>query len=319
MERESPEVSVVIPTFDRAHLLARAINSVLAQSVHDWEMILVDDGSTDHTAAIVANLTDCRIRYVRHQANCGGAAARNTGMREARGNYLAFLDSDDEWLPEKLEKQLKRFRTGSPSLGLVYCASTLVTAEGEQPGHEARLEGWIYERLLDLDVGCTASSFMVTRKVRESGFVFDETLPSWQDWDFLVQVSRHFQVAACPERLVITHRDHGGPHVWEGTARSKGTLLVLEKYAFDLTARAVARQHRRLARDSYLAGDSEGMRVHLWRAFRATPGDLRMWGWLAAGLIPDPLFRMLVSASWSLSDRLVGSGIFRRHPRPFRT
>lgn len=310
---------MVIPTFDRAHLLPRAINSVLAQSVHDWELILVDDGSTDNTAAIVAKLTDRRIRYVRHQANRGGSAARNTGMRVARGNYVAFLDSDDEWLPEKLEKQLELFRTGSPSLGLVYCASTLVTAKGEQPGPEARLEGWISERLLDLDAGWTASSFMVTLKVCESGFVFDETLPSWQDWDFLVQVSRRFRVAACPERLVITHRDHGGPHVWEGTARSVGTLEILDKYGSHLTARALARQHRRLARDFYLAGDSRGMRVHLWRAFRATPGDLRMWGWLAAGLIPDPLFRRLVSALWSLSDRLVGSGIFRRHPRPFRT
>ena len=99
-----PRVSVVIPTYNRAGTVGRAIASALAQTDQDREIIVVDDGSTDATAAVVARLGDA-VRYVR-QENRGVAAARNRGIREARGAYVAFLDSDDEWLPEKLDRQV---------------------------------------------------------------------------------------------------------------------------------------------------------------------------------------------------------------------
>src|ERR1043166_1854397 len=102
-----PLVSVVLPTYNRAHTLARAVRSVLAQSHRHLEIVVVDDGSTDATVALVQKLAleDPRVRLVQ-QANRGPAAARNTGVRQARGEFVAFQDSDDEWLVEKLERQL---------------------------------------------------------------------------------------------------------------------------------------------------------------------------------------------------------------------
>lgn len=100
-----PTVSVVIPTYNRAHLVGRAIQSVLNQTYQDFEIIVVDDGSTDNTEEVVKSFNDPRIRYIRHDQNRGGSAARNTGIKMARGEYIAFQDSDDEWLPEKLESR----------------------------------------------------------------------------------------------------------------------------------------------------------------------------------------------------------------------
>ncbi len=99
---EKPMVSVIIPTYNRAHVLGRAIRSVLDQTYQDFELIVVDDGSSDHTGEVVATFADPRIHYLRHEKNRGAAAARNTAIKTAQGEYIASLDSHDEWLPEKL-------------------------------------------------------------------------------------------------------------------------------------------------------------------------------------------------------------------------
>jgi len=106
MERaKNPTVSVIIPTYNRAHLLDRAIRSVLDQTYQDFELIVVDDGSSDPTAEVIATFADPRIYYLRHEKNRGAAAARNTGIEASQGDYVAFLDSDCEWLPKKLLKE----------------------------------------------------------------------------------------------------------------------------------------------------------------------------------------------------------------------
>ena len=109
-----PTVSVVIPTYNRADVLPRAIDSALGQSVADIEVVVVDDGSTDDTEALVADYEDDRLRYVAHETNRGANVARNTGIEAADGEYIAFLDSDDEWKPTKLERQLERLEGEPP-------------------------------------------------------------------------------------------------------------------------------------------------------------------------------------------------------------
>ena len=97
-----PDVSVIIPTYDRSEFLRTAIASVLAQTLQDFEIIVVDDASADDTQEVVGNLDDGRIRYIRHEINKGVAATRNTGVLNSKGKYIAFLDDDDKWFPEKL-------------------------------------------------------------------------------------------------------------------------------------------------------------------------------------------------------------------------
>jgi glycosyltransferase involved in cell wall biosynthesis len=104
---QNPCVSVIIPTYNRAEMLIRAIRSVLKQTYEDYEIIVVDDGSTDDTAKVMKAYENDKFKYIRYSLNKGGAFARNLGLDSSRGKYIAFLDSDDEWLPTKLEKQTK--------------------------------------------------------------------------------------------------------------------------------------------------------------------------------------------------------------------
>ncbi len=103
---EQPLVSVIIPTYNRADLIGHTLDSAINQSYRNLEIIVIDDGSVDNTEEVVKAIGDSRIRYIRHQTNCGGSTARNTGIEAARGEYIAFLDSDDIWVPNKIQLQL---------------------------------------------------------------------------------------------------------------------------------------------------------------------------------------------------------------------
>ena len=116
-----PLVSVIIPTYNRVHTLPVSVESVLRQTYHNLEVIVVDDGSTDKTENYVRGLTDSRVRYVRNTGQHGPAAARNLGVRLARGEYVAFQDSDDEWHPDKLEKQMPILLNPKERIDIVYC------------------------------------------------------------------------------------------------------------------------------------------------------------------------------------------------------
>jgi glycosyltransferase involved in cell wall biosynthesis len=118
----SPQVSVVIPTYNRATVLGRAVTSVLNQTFSDLECVVVDDGSTDQTVALVEGFQDPRLRLIRLPVNRGVGHARNVGIQAASGELIAFLDSDDEWLPGKLERQVARLREyENPLAAAVYC------------------------------------------------------------------------------------------------------------------------------------------------------------------------------------------------------
>ena len=117
------KVSVIIPTYNRANLVGRAIKSVLNQTYKDFELIIVDDSSTDNTKDVIRQFQekDSRIEYIKHHKNKGGSAARNTVIKSSKGEYITFLDSDDEWLCEKLEKQIKLFSIMPTKVGVLYC------------------------------------------------------------------------------------------------------------------------------------------------------------------------------------------------------
>ncbi|MCK5344238.1 MAG: glycosyltransferase family 2 protein, partial [Candidatus Heimdallarchaeota archaeon] len=116
-----PIVSVILTTFNRAELLPRVIDSVLHQTFTGFELLIVDDFSQDQTSEIIRTFNDDRIKYVRHAENRGLSAARNTGIFHAIGEYIAFLDDDDEWIPTKIEKQVRHIQRLPESVGMVYC------------------------------------------------------------------------------------------------------------------------------------------------------------------------------------------------------
>ena len=143
-----PAVTVVLPTYDREPLLWRSIRSVLDQTYEDFELIIVDDGSTDATAESVARFGDRRLRCIRLAENRGAAAARNVGIRAATGRFIAFQDSDDEWLPSKLERHMRAFETCGPEVAIVAhgggeteAREGLAVAEGRRAHALSRLPG----------------------------------------------------------------------------------------------------------------------------------------------------------------------------------
>jgi len=117
--QDKPLVSVIIPAYNRAKTLQRAIESVLAQSYQNFEIIIVDDASTDLTAETIKDFLTPKTRYFKHKNNKGPGAARNTGIKKSKGKFIAFLDSDDQWLPEKLEKQIEIFKKAPKKIALV--------------------------------------------------------------------------------------------------------------------------------------------------------------------------------------------------------
>ena len=201
-----PTVTVVIPTYNRAALLPRALRSVLAQTHQDFEVLVVDDGSTDDTASVVADTGDARVRYVRQPENAGVAAARNRGLRESRGTFIAFLDSDDEWRPEKLAMQLELFDTHSDETALVYTGVENVRTDGTSSIDRPRDRGNVYARMLAVNViHGGGSNVMIRRSVVATAGFFHETLPAIEDYDYWLRITRFFRVDYVDAPLVRYH------------------------------------------------------------------------------------------------------------------
>jgi len=206
---DTPVVSVVIPTQNRAKMLRRAIESVLAQTWRSFELIVVSDGSKDHTRAVVSSFADPRIRLLEHDAARGASAARNTGIRASVGKYVAFLDDDDEWTPNKLDLQLPVIEDSSPRVGLVYAWMEYLRDGRSIELRAPTLRGSILPEMLDRQAITNSSTLIVKRQVLDVVGGFDEGLPRGNDGDFIRRVSKHYQVDYVPEVLAKVHVGHG--------------------------------------------------------------------------------------------------------------
>ena len=216
-ERESVPglVSVVLPTFNRSRTLARAVRSVLGQGYSNLELIVVDDGSTDDTAGLVANFRDPRIRYEKLERNQGASAARNRGLELARGEFIAFQDSDDEWLADKLERQVASAReTRAESIAVFHMK--VVYGRDEQrvygPGRVCcvpRLENTDLERdflrITHQQNVISPQTLMFSANILERIGGFDRLLVNSVDWDFSLRLVAAATVIFIEEPLVMTY------------------------------------------------------------------------------------------------------------------
>lgn len=212
--RGSPLVSVVIPAYKRADTLPRAIESVLSQDWPNLEILVVDDASPDKTPEIVARFAaaDPRVRHLRQKANRGVAAARNRGIREARGPLVAFLDADDEWLPGKLVRQVEALRSAGPGIGLVYTGVESVGGDGDRSVMTAEKRGHVFPLMLARNVLHGApSSALVRRSVFATIGLFGEDLPAAEDYEFWLRLTRFHAVEAIADPLVRYHDPAGDP------------------------------------------------------------------------------------------------------------
>lgn len=194
-------VTVVIPTFNRASTLERAIRSVLNQTMTDIELIIVDDGSTDNTKEVVDSICDNRIRYVRLSHNSGGGTARNRGIGEAKGEFIAFQDSDDEWLPNKLETQLTVMKNSGA--GACFCSKKQFSVDGQsfKITHEDLSEGIVPNALLYRKSRVSTQTLIAKREVFDKA-LFDVNVLKAQDYEWTIRACEYCKFYFVAQPLV---------------------------------------------------------------------------------------------------------------------
>jgi glycosyltransferase involved in cell wall biosynthesis len=220
-----PMVSVVIPTYNRLPKVKDAIESVLCQTYRDFEFWVVDDGSTDGTGEALRAFGN-KIKYI-SQDNRGASAARNLGARVSRGKYLAFLDSDDLWEPDKLEIQVKCMEE-NPQFPLCYTDEIWIRKgiRVNPKKRHGKYSGWIFEKCLPLCIISPSSALMKRALFEEIGG-FDETLPVCEDYDFWLRVTCRYPVLFIDKKLIVKrggHEDHLSTRSW-GNDRYRVTAL----------------------------------------------------------------------------------------------
>jgi len=223
-----PAVSVIVPTYNRAGRLVRAIDSVLAQTFEDFELLIVDDASTDDTAEVVGGYGDRRVRFLPAAVNRGVSTARNRGVRAARGELIAFLDSDDTWSPDKLAAQVDVMRQGPWSLGLVYAGVERLRGDGGSEAHLPEHRGDVFEVMLRKNVIYGGGSNVMIRRgvVATAGF-FDTRLPAIEDYDYWLRVARWFEVDAVGRPLC---RYHDAGDVGRRSRRAGSNLTARDRF-----------------------------------------------------------------------------------------
>lgn len=227
-------VSIIVPTYNREKQILRAVESILNQSYQDFELIIVDDGSKDNTEAVIQEIDDTRIRYIKLSENQGVAHARNIGIQEAKYEYIAFLDSDDEWLPEKLELQMRKMCASSKKTGLVFCRMSGKNRNSEDrfvcpPENYKKeiLEGSIFYPLLMQNVIGTPA-MLVRKKCLEEVGGFKEALQCLEDWELILRIADKWQIGFVDKILVEVHKSDGS------VSTNMGGFLVARCYMVSL-------------------------------------------------------------------------------------
>jgi glycosyltransferase involved in cell wall biosynthesis len=226
-------VSVVIPTYNRSKLLLEALDSVFQQTFKDYEVIIIDDGSTDETRSLLEQHALTRkFKYI-YQENSGSSAARNNGVRHARHGLIAFLDSDDIWHPQKLEKQIK-FLKDHPEADLVFSNADVVNEHGDflwsyitprerKIRPQAMFDELLVRNFIPLD------SFLVKKECLENIGLFDESMQDCEDYDLLLKIARSFSMFCLDESLTKV-RNTTGNKSSNSVSRYQNTIIIISKY-----------------------------------------------------------------------------------------
>ncbi|HET8676098.1 MAG TPA: glycosyltransferase [Blastocatellia bacterium] len=282
----SPLVSVIIPTYNSVQYVVTAVESVLAQAVKDIEIIVVDDGSTDDTQSVMREF-GASVRYIRQQ-NSGVAAARNRGIEESRGRYIAFLDADDTWFPHKLERQLAALDQ-RPGYSVCYSAFTVVDSDLKPLfiNRSKRAGSALEDLLLRGNIVGSICTVLGERKLFETVGGFDTALSQCADWDMWVRLAELTDFLYVDEPLV-TYRQHDANMSRNAPLLEHDSVIVLEKgFAAPGLAPALRARRRRAHARNYMVLAGTYFHARLYKDFfrcavRAVTLDFRQATYLMA-------------------------------------
>lgn len=230
VESVEPLVSVIVPAYNRAETIGRAITSIIEQTYTQLEILVIDDASTDNTYSTLQQLTDSRLKVFQHETNLGAAAARNTGLKHCKGDFIAFLDSDDEWMPEKLELQLEAMSTTTAEKVFSITNALLIT----EKKHELLIRQHPQDLTRYLHRNCglgPGSSLVLTRQCFETvGFIDEQFGSCMEDWDWILRmahVGRYVFLDKALSKIHFNENPRKVPTVIESTEK------FLEKHALE--------------------------------------------------------------------------------------
>lgn len=250
-------VSVIIPTYNREKFLERSVFSVLSQTYPLFEIIIVDDGSTDKTFEVASSLMriNDRIKYIRSERNLGAQAARNIGIRAAQGEWIAFLDSDDEWLPKRLEKGLECAYSQNVSVIHSGCYLKYEDEDSLKLYGVPKLFGNVYPKLLS-SPGPVFPALLVRKECFERINYLDEKIVSYQEWDTSIRLAAFYLFAFIEEPLFIYHR-HAGDTISKNLRKeADGWRQIVEKHRDEILSHAgrdALAQHYLILSKKYLS------------------------------------------------------------------
>jgi glycosyltransferase involved in cell wall biosynthesis len=285
-----PDVSVILPTFNRLAKLPRAVGSVLAQTHVNMELIVVDDASNDGSPDWLRSIADARVSVLHLARNSGPAVARNTGIRAARAALVAFQDSDDEWTPVKLERQLARLRRDGGMPGWIGGAYRVGDQVVSSP---ALISGTDYESELLVGAPFVTPTWLVRRELLLELGGFDESLPCLEDWDLIFRLAARCRFAAVEDVVLVRHGSADSVF-GDVVKRRAGLQAILERHRarWLRSPQRYARWCLELARLHGLLGDPSACARWLREALRHDPLQWRAAGLLLATLHPRLLRRL---------------------------
>ncbi len=283
-----PMISVVVPAYNRQHLIVECLKSIAQQTFEDWDVWVVDDGSTDHTLDVVHSLglPHLHVMQIEHGRQ---AKARNAALALINSQFVAFLDSDDIWKPDKLEKQIRLF-TDRPQVGLVCSDAFRLEGQGVLPltTHQLRppRRGRVFETLCLNPNFVVTSTVVMRRQCFEEIGLFEPAFVPSEDFHMWLRVAARYEFDYVPEPLVW-YRFHAGQSLGEDVPgnyfRRIEALQAVERLYPDLTAPIAGPLHRSMAFQAYLAGREALAGGHYQRAKRAFALSMNFaWSWRAA-------------------------------------
>jgi glycosyltransferase involved in cell wall biosynthesis len=293
-------VTVIIPTYNREVVLPRAIESVLSQSFEMFELIVVDDGSSDDTESVVRSYNDSRVEYVGFESNRGANAARKAGVEAASGKYVAFLDSDDEWMPAKISKQVERFESEPDGVGLVYTGVRFVDEDGETVGvSKPKIEGDVSEEMLCDNFIGTFSAAMIDITLLEEVGLPNENIDSGQDWEYFTRCALTSEFRSVPEDLVIYHTDQNN-RISHTHVPEKKYEVYRDIYKDEIAEFGALSQRKIIARHEFGLGYSSVQRGEYRRALgffsKAVilyPFEMRYYVWVITCLGGERTYELM--------------------------
>lgn len=285
-------VSIVIPSHNRPDLLDRLLASIRCQTFLDFEVVVVDDASSDRAAydRVLGRYSgDISLRYIRNRENCGAQYSRNRGVTESKGELVAFVDDDDEWLPRKLERQTAIFASATEQLGLVYAWADSVDENGLiLHQYRAAYRGNVLKDLIN-NCFIPSPTVVVRRAALERTGGFDESLPSCQDWDMWTRIAEAGYELDVAEEVLALHHKHERASIGTSPRSPLGFYRFYGKHA-DLYKRMgmknnLSEKYRGLAHLAILAGDCKLAGVALHCSVALWKGNWKAWVRLSQFLI----------------------------------